>query len=100
MNEQQLFNRRWKEKRWEFGQKKGAKLGNLFYNKKGASLGKKGARLDKKKVRDWAINLSIKKGARLGKKGANLGNLFFNKKSASLGKGSSLDQGGIITGNL
>ena len=38
----QLLNRGWKEKRWGFAQKKGAKLGNLFYNKK--------------KVRVWAYS--------------------------------------------
>ena len=64
-----MFNRRWKEKRWEFG----AKLGNLFIIKKVRLWAKKV--LDwTKKVRDWAINLSIKKGARLGKKGARLDN--------------------------
>ena len=34
---------------------------------------KKGARLDNKKVRDWTKKLEAKKGARLGKKGARLG---------------------------
>ena len=44
--------------------KKSAKLGNLFYNKKGASLGKQSARLDKK--------------------GARLGNKFINKKRCEI----------------
>ena len=39
---------------------------------KGAKLGKKGARLDNKKVRNWTINLPPKKGSKLGKKGAKL----------------------------
>jgi hypothetical protein len=35
---------------------------------------KKSARLDNKKVQDWAIFVKQKKGARLGKKGARLDN--------------------------
>ena len=41
---------------------------------KGAKLGKKGERLDNKKVRNWAINLPSKKGEKLGKKGEKLDN--------------------------
>ena len=37
-------------------------------------MGKKGERLDNKKVRNWAINLPPKKGEKLGKKGEKLDN--------------------------
>ena len=40
--------------------------------KKGAILDMKGARLGNKKVRNWVMKKTHKKGARLGKKGAKM----------------------------
>ena len=40
--------------------------------KKGAKLDLKGASLDNKKVRNWAMKKTHKKDARLGKKGAKM----------------------------
>ena len=39
---------------------KGARLGNLFFNKKGASLDKKGAKLGKKRCKFELSNFQLK----------------------------------------
>ena len=53
--------------------------------KKGAILDMKGARLGNKKVRNWVMKKTHKKGARLGKKGAkmdkSLANSHFTSKT-------------------
>ena len=59
------LNRRWKGKCANLG-KKYAILGNMFFNKNGASLGKKCARLDKKC--------------------AGLGDIIVNKKRCEFGQ--------------
>ena len=46
----------------------------IVFNKKGASLGKKGARLGNKKGANLGNRVQLKKGASLGKFGARLGN--------------------------
>ena len=45
-------------------------------SKKGAKLGKIGAELDNKKVRDLTIFFEQKRGARMDKKGAELDNIL------------------------
>ena len=59
----------WEQKRCEFGQS--CSVG------KGASLDKRGARLDNKKGASLGNRVQLKKGARLGKFGAKLDNSLY-----------------------
>ena len=54
--------------------------------KKGAILDMKGARLGNKKVRNWVMKKTHKKGARLGKKGAKMDKTqtTFNVRQSSM----------------
>ena len=50
--------------------------------KKGSSLDKKGANLDNKKGASLGNRVQLKKGARLGKKGARLGTSWWGRAAA------------------